>query len=221
MIGSGLAFGSALFMPAVAVVLARGTQAAFSAGLVFNQAVQRQMLIAMAEATECIEDLVAEARSDATSIDQARDVPVIIPGQAVGGDSAVALTPVSVCLKHGSKCRMRLRILGLVDEKRRTALMSEIAAFPGVRRAAHRPATGSIVMETYAPARDVLRSLEQNGVVRLVGAWFHHPAALVTAFGLDRLDALIRMRSGGRQNLRQAVAMVLRAAEALGRRQLG
>lgn len=214
MIGTGLALGGLMMAPVFAATLAQSGRAAVAAGLAVQQAARRQTALALAEAIECAEDLVAEVRLGLETAPAAALHPVV-PGRALSGGRALAPRPDAVLCLSRSERRLRLRPLGLADRVAAERLAAEIAAFPGVRSATLRPVTGSIVVEADVPAALLVESLRENGVIRLAETWLRHPAALGTVFALDRLDAVIRWRSRGRSDLRAAVAMVLRAAGSL------
>lgn len=214
MMGTGLAMSGLMLVPGVAASLAQGTRTAFALGLAVNRAARQQVLLAMAEAIERTEDLVAEVRIASDSSERMA-MPVVLPGRAVSGGRALMPVPTPVASLHRSAHRLRLRIISPAGRAGAQALAAEIAAFPGVRSAVVRPATGSIVVETDAPSDLLADSLCENGVIRLAELWFHHPAALGTAFALNQLDALIRLRTRGARDLRAVLGMLLAAGAAM------
>lgn len=220
MIGTGLAMGGVMLVPGAVASVARGSRAALAMGLAVNSEIRRQALVALAEAVETVEDVVAEVRRAQTPTGQISE-PVVVPARAASGGAAVARAPWPVACLSQSERRLRLRPIGLPDPSEIMRLGAEIAAFPGVSGVTHRPRTSSLVVKTEAPAADVLASLRANGVIIPAAIWFRHPAALGTVFALERLDAMIRLRSSGQSDLRQVIAMVLRAVEILRSRRDG
>lgn len=210
MLAAGSVLGTAAMLGAM-----QGARAAMALGLAGVRATQREGLRAGFEAMECVEDLVAEAR--AGRLEALPVAPVeVVAGRVAAGGAAAAPAPVRVTVEHAGPGRLRLRPQPLSDAAA-LELAEGLARFPGVRRAGLRPLTGSVVLDVEGDGGALAASLELAGVLRRSALHFRHPAALGALVALDRLDALVRMRSAGREDLRGLLGATLEALEARAR----
>ncbi len=218
--GPGAALQMLAMVPGAGRIAMRQMSFGLAVGQAMGRAAQRQMLRATAEALEVVEDLVAEARAERALPPEA-PLPVVVSGRSREAARAVAPRAAEMALVHGAGGRLRLRLRGAPSEAEMAALAAALRGFPGVTAVACRPITRSFVVDCAGRAEELAAVLERAGVVRLSPVAFPHPAAVLTALAIARLDALMRARSGGRHSLKSALAQVLEAVEAMQAGQAG
>lgn len=211
-IGSTAALGMLAFVPGAGTAMARSAREAMAVGLAVNQAVQRQMLRATAEAVEVVEDLIAEVRAEGAPAEPDAPAPEVVLGRVTGLPAVQGAADLA--LVHQAGRRLRLRLRGAVSPAEMHQVADTIRGFPGVEGVEIRPVTRSLVITCEGSAAAFARALETAGVATLAPVAFRHPAALITAFLLARADAGIRARSRGKADLKTTVGLLLKAVEA-------
>lgn len=105
--------------------------------------------------------------------------------------------------------RARLRVCEAMDAAGMEALAHRLAAVPGVDRVLGRPASGSVILETHAPAAEVLADMEHRGLIRRERPPQRPPVRQSVQLGLAKADMGIRKGTDAALDLRTAIALVL------------
>ncbi|WP_371036377.1 hypothetical protein [Rhodosalinus sp. FB01] len=121
--------------------------------------------------------------------------------------------PPRLCLVHRSGRRVRLRFQSPVPQGAALAAFADgLADLTGVARALVRPRTGSVIIETLAPAGEVLEALAGSDLVRIVDAPRPVAVGQVMQLGLARTDMELARRTEGALDLRSTLAVALLGA---------
>ncbi|MGF1500442.1 MAG: hypothetical protein ACFBSD_01375 [Paracoccaceae bacterium] len=220
LLGQAMAMGGLALGPAMGAAGIGMMRAWFDAGLSVQAAAQRQMLATGGDALEAVEDVIAEVKVGLAP--EAVAAGAVIEGRLTGAPAPPAQS-LRLGVAHASGNRLRLQLSDPGQRDRLPATEAAIRGFPDVVSVTLRPLTGSLIVEGSVPAADLATGLATSGLIALAGRQPAPLPAFITRLWLARLDALMRVRSDGKQDLRSLLAAMLISSEVLsdGRGRLG
>jgi len=186
--GPAAAAGGLALLPVI--LWARSLRAGAETAAMANRDMAAQLGRALAGAVEHVEDRVAAVRAEVMAAargeaEEIEDAIEIVSGHA-GTDPAPAALPARI--GHAAGSRLRLVLQGAPDAATRETLCQALAGFPGVRRAAVRAGTDSLLIDATIPAEALAERLASAGLVTIEGDQSRAPAAFAAGLMLDWLD---------------------------------
>lgn len=117
--------------------------------------------------------------------------------------------PARLQLVHTTRQRARLKSDLPAEVELLTELANRVASVPGVLRAQIRPNTGSVIIESHRPVKEVLAELTERGIARIDTPPQAPPVNQVLQLGLLQADLGLKDRTGNALDLRTAIAVAL------------
>lgn len=170
----------------------------------------------LADAIERVEDVLAEAAAadpGAPPVGPGEVVEGLVAGAVAGRDEILPVADVA----HAAPGRLRLTLRRRDPASALALLADRLAALPGVEAVTVRATTGSIVLRTRVSPETLAEAAGRAGLLRVAGRARPRTGAAVMSMALDRVDALLRLQSGGRTGLADVMSLSAVAADVIGR----